>query len=290
MITEPPRFAPAITAAVVVFVFATMLVLEHFRPLRTTVEPKFRRNIRNLGVGAIAFALATIIQLPVLIPLSRWVAARKIGLLHLAEWPCAVHVIAAVALLDYTLWIWHWANHSVPFLWRFHLVHHIDRDLDSSTAFRFHFGEHVLSLLYRSAQIVVIGTSPLSVWVWQLMLFASILFHHANVALPVNVERALVRIIVTPRMHGIHHSDYRNETNSNWSSLFSFWDYLHRTILLSVPQRDVVIGVPAFPDERQVRLGKILVLPFRRRGSDWQGADGAIRVRPHHEPFAALAP
>jgi sterol desaturase/sphingolipid hydroxylase (fatty acid hydroxylase superfamily) len=267
----PPRFAMAITAAVIAIVFGAMLILEHVRPLRPSVEPKLRRNLRNFGVGAIAVALATIVQLPVLMPLSRWVLERKIGLLHLTELSPAAHAVAAIVLLDYTLWIWHWANHRVPFLWRFHLVHHVDRDLDSSTALRFHFGEHFLSLFYRSVQIVIIGASPMALWMWQLILFASILFHHANVALPVGVERALVRVIVTPRMHGIHHSDYRDETNSNWSSMLSCWDYLHRTILLSVPQREIVIGVPAFRDATQVTLGKILLLPFLRRGKDWEG-------------------
>ncbi len=287
MITQPPRFAVAITAAVIAIVFGAMLILEYRRPLRRSVEPKLRRVVRNLVVAGLAVATATLLQLPVLVPLSRWVLEKRIGILQMTALPTAVHVIAAVVLLDYTLWIWHWANHRVPFLWRFHLVHHVDRDLDTSTALRFHFGEHALSLLYRSAQIVIIGASPLAVWTWQLVLFASILFHHANIELPAAFERHLVRFIVTPRMHGIHHSDHLNETNSNWSSLLSCWDFLHRTILLSVPQRDVVIGVPAFQDWREVTIGKILVLPFRRRGEDWV-RDGVVRVREHDRNVASL--
>ncbi len=288
MITQPPPFAVAITGGVIAIVFGVMLVLEHRRPLRRSVEPKPRRIVRNLAMGALAVATATLLQLPVLIPLSRWVLEKRIGLLHMVELPTAIHVTAAVVLLDYTLWVWHWANHRVPFLWRFHLVHHVDRDLDSSTALRFHFGEHALSLFYRSAQIVIIGASPLAVWTWQLVLFASILFHHANVELSPALERRLVRFIVTPRMHGIHHSDYLNETNSNWASLLSCWDFLHRTILLSVPQRDVVIGVPAFQDPREVTIGKILLLPFRRQRADWI-RDGAQRVREHDRNVTSLA-
>lgn len=287
MITQPPPFAAAITAAVIAIVFGTMLILEHFRPLRRSVEPKPRRVIRNFVVAALAVATATLLQLPVLVPLSRWVLVKRVGILQLAALPTAVHVVAAIVLLDYTLWIWHWANHRLPFLWRFHLVHHIDRDLDSSTALRFHFGEHALSLFYRCAQIVIIGASPLAVWTWQLILFAAILFHHANVELPAALERHLVRFIVTPRMHGIHHSDYLNETNSNWSSLLSCWDFLHRTILLSVPQRDVVIGVPAFQDLREVTIGKILWLPFRHRGEDWI-RDGVVHVREHDRDVTSL--
>ncbi len=232
------KSAQLITAAVVAFVFGTMLVLERLRPLRRTVEPKPRRIARNLTTGALALAVVTLLGAPLLDPLSRWIMARHIGILNLAGATGAAHLVLAILLLDYTLWFWHFANHRLAFLWRFHLVHHVDRDLDSSTALRFHFGEHALSMFYRAVQIIVIGASPAAVWTWQLIVFASILFHHGNVALPPRLERWLVRVIVTPRMHGIHHSDQFSETDSNWSSLLSVWDYLHGTILLSVPQRD----------------------------------------------------
>jgi sterol desaturase/sphingolipid hydroxylase (fatty acid hydroxylase superfamily) len=104
---------------------------------------------------------------------------------------------------------------------------------------------------------------------WQTILFASILFHHSNVRLPLALERVLVRLIVTPRMHGIHHSDREDETNSNWSSMFSVWDFLHRTFRLDVPNEDVVIGVPAYRDGRDVTIGKLLTMPFRKQRKDW---------------------
>src|SRR5206468_8671541 len=122
---------------------------------------------------------------------------------------------------------------------------------------RFHFGEHLLSIAYRAAQIVIIGTTPLALWLWQVILFASILFHHANVRLPIALERWLVRFIVTPRMHGIHHSDQFHETDSNWSSLLSWWDYLHGTLILGVPQSEIVIGVPAYARADEVTVWKI---------------------------------
>jgi Sterol desaturase len=288
MLTQPPRFAVPLTAVVIITVFSVMLFLEYRRPLRKSVEAKVRHIARNLTMGGIALAVATLLQTPLLVPISRWVVTHRIGLLNVSPLPTAIHVVLAVILLDYTLWVWHWASHRVPFLWRFHLVHHVDRDLDSSTALRFHFGEHALSVVYRVAQIALIGASPLSLWVWQIILFASILFHHANIALPVTWERWLVRIIVTPRMHGIHHSNYLNETNSNWSSLLSWWDYLHRTILLSVPQRDVEIGVPAYRGAAGVTLGRILVIPFEQQKRDWYEAGGSLRTRKSVEPPAPL--
>ncbi|HEX3071468.1 MAG TPA: sterol desaturase family protein, partial [Thermoanaerobaculia bacterium] len=184
----------------------------------------------------------------------------------------------------------HWASHRVPFFWRFHLVHHVDRDLDSSTALRFHFGELALSIPVRAAQMVIIGVDPQALWLWQTILFGSLLFHHANLRLPLRVERVLVRLIVTPRMHGIHHSDSLNETNSNWSSLISWWDYLHRTILLSVPQKRITIGVPAYSEASDVTIGRMLVLPFIRQRRDFHRIDGTLSIREHEPGSESLAP
>lgn len=275
MLSEAPRFAALATAGVVIGTFALMLVLEWRFPLRATVEPKGRRIVRNLTLAALSGAVGLLIQIPLLVPLSRWVATQRIGLLNLTPLPPAVHAIASVVLLDYTLWWWHWASHRVPFLWRFHLVHHVDRDMDTSTALRFHFGEHVLSVLYRGAQIAFIGASPLAVWMWQLILFASILFHHANLELPIRLERWLVRLVVTPRMHGIHHSDRFHETDSNWSSMLSWWDFLHGTLVLNVAQRSIRIGVPAFRDPRDVTVGRILAMPFLRQRKSFPTREAA---------------
>ena len=252
-----------------------MLLAERFAPLRRTVESKLRRIARNLTIGGVSLALTPLLQAPLLQPVASWIVRDHVGLLQVVGWPRWVEIIIAIVLLDYTLWWWHWANHRVPFFWRFHLVHHADRDLDTSTALRFHFGELMLSIPVRAAQMIIVGVDPPTLWLWQTILFGSILFHHANVRLPVRVERLLVRVIVTPRMHGIHHSDRLEETNSNWSSLLSVWDFLHRTMRLDVPQERVVIGVPAYDDAPDVTVGKMLLLPFRRQRSDWLKDSGA---------------
>jgi sterol desaturase/sphingolipid hydroxylase (fatty acid hydroxylase superfamily) len=106
-------------------------------------------------------------------------------------------------------------------------------------------------------------------WLFQTILFASILFHHSNLRLPEKLERVLVRILVTPRMHGIHHSDRYEETNSNWASLLTLWDFVHRTFRMDVPEERITIGVPAYRDPSEVTVGKILTLPFRRQRDDW---------------------
>jgi sterol desaturase/sphingolipid hydroxylase (fatty acid hydroxylase superfamily) len=223
----------------------------------------------------------SLIQAPLLQPVAAWIVRERIGILQLVRWPRWLEILVAVVLLDYTLWWWHWASHRVAFFWRFHLVHHIDRDLDASTALRFHFGELALSIPVRAAQMIVIGVDPQMLWLWQTILFASILFHHSNVRLPLRIEKLLVRLIVTPRMHGIHHSDRLDETNTNWSSLISWWDYLHGTILLDVPQAEITIGVPAYSETYDVTIGKMMLLPFRSQRRDFQLADGQLAVRGH---------
>ena len=267
-----------------------MLFAERIAPLRRAVEPKLRRVARNLAAGGVSLAIMSLIQAPLLQPVASWIVRERIGLLQAVHWPRWIETVVAIVLLDYTLWWWHWASHHVPFFWRFHLVHHIDRDLDTSTALRFHFGELALSIPVRAAQMVLIGVDPHTLWLWQTILFGSILFHHSNVRLPLRFERMLVRLIVTPRMHGIHHSDRLNETNSNWSSLLSWWDYLHRTILLNVPQTDITIGVPAYSDPSEVTIGKMLQLPFVRQRRDFHGADGALAIREHGEATESLVP
>ena len=254
--------------AIAAMTFAILFAFERIRPLRRAVEAWPRRVARNLTVGGIAFAVVFPIQLALLVPLSR----RGFGVLHMFAMPAALRTALAVVLLDYTLWIWHWASHRVPFLWRFHIVHHVDRDMDASTALRFHFAEHLLSIGWRAAQIVVIGADPLAVWIWQIALFVSILFHHSNVRLPPRLERAMVPFVVTPRMHGIHHAQREEWTNSNWASILTCWDFLHRTLRLDVPDEAITIGIPAYDDAREVTLGRILALPFRRQRSAWQHA------------------
>src|SRR6266704_1270716 len=122
--------------------FATMALIETLRPLRRRVESRSLRSLRNAATGAISLVVVTLIQASILMPLVRWTTQHRAGLLHLAPWhlvpwPSAVEIALAAVLLDYTLWHWHHLNHLVPFLWRFHLVHHVDRDLDASTALRF---------------------------------------------------------------------------------------------------------------------------------------------------------
>jgi sterol desaturase/sphingolipid hydroxylase (fatty acid hydroxylase superfamily) len=263
------RRRQVVTAAIIGGGLALFSALERRHPLRGRVEPQVRRSGRNALIGAAALIVSTLAQSAVGPQVSRWRLRRRAGLVPMLELKPPFDTIASVALLDYTLWIWHRANHGLPLLWRFHLVHHIDLDLDASTALRFHFGEMALSVLFRALQVVVIGPTRKALSIWQRAIFGSILFHHSNLRLQPRFERMLALVIVTPRMHGIHHSARRDETDSNWSSLLSVWDRLHGTYRENVPDEALVIGVPAYQKPAEVTLGRMLALPFREQRDDW---------------------
>lgn len=167
-------------------------------------------------------------------------------------------------MFDYTNYLWHTLNHKIPLLWRFHLVHHSDLDLDLSTAIRFHFGELVGSVFFRGAFVFLSGASPLTVIIYEIVFEAATLFHHSNTRLPVTFEKALNKIFVTPRMHGIHHSMIRNETDSNYSVIFSLWDRLHKTHCFNIPQDEITIGVPAYNKVDELSAINLLKLPFTK--------------------------
>jgi sterol desaturase/sphingolipid hydroxylase (fatty acid hydroxylase superfamily) len=244
-------------------VLAGLVLLERKRPLRHERESKLRRNSRNLAVASLGALTVQMLEAPLMRPLSRLVEERRLGLLKRLGLPRPLEILAAVVLMDYTLYLWHILTHRVPFLWRFHAVHHVDLDLDASTALRFHFGELAVSVPYRAAQVVLIGVDPEALAWWRTFLSLSILFHHSNLRLSRDFESLLSWVLVTPRMHGIHHSNEPAEANSNWSSGLAMWDRIHRTFRLDAPQQEIQIGVKGIDSEERVRLPEILTQPFR---------------------------
>jgi sterol desaturase/sphingolipid hydroxylase (fatty acid hydroxylase superfamily) len=240
-----------------------LYVVERLRPLRARKEPGAARVSRNLTIGVLAAATTAACEWPVVAPVQRLAERHRLGVLRRLGLPRVLRVVLGFLLLDYTLFLWHRLNHRVPFLWKFHAVHHIDLDLDSTTGVRFHFGELALAAWFRAAQILLIGVDRETLQVWQRMLFASVVFHHSNLLLPIAIERRLVRFLVTPRMHGIHHSTRVAETDTNFSSLLSCWDRLHRSLKLNVAQASITIGVPGFSRREDVTLVESVTLPVR---------------------------
>jgi sterol desaturase/sphingolipid hydroxylase (fatty acid hydroxylase superfamily) len=271
---------PAIlTLAVTAIVFVALSVLERFIPLRRRCSSVLPRVILNLIIAAAAFAVAAILVRPAAMATLSWATQKPFGLVHLVALPPALGFIASFLLMDLTFYWWHLANHRIGFLWRFHNVHHIDPDLDVSTGFRFHFGEVTMSAAFRVVQVLLIGISMPAFAVYELVFQANTLFHHSNLRLPIRLERILNKVLVTPRMHGIHHSQVRRETNSNYGIVFPWWDRVHRTIGLNIPQAEIAIGIAGYslPDDNQLR--NALLMPFRKQRDYWRRSDGTVVER-----------
>jgi sterol desaturase/sphingolipid hydroxylase (fatty acid hydroxylase superfamily) len=263
-----------VTLVVVAGLFGVIFIVERFVPLRATKSELLARLIVNLCFSALAFGVAAIIVRPGAQSAMRWASLEPFGLIHVVPLPAAGQFIVAFLLMDLSFYWWHVLNHRVPFLWRFHNVHHIDSDLDVSTGFRFHFGEVAMSAVFRVVQVALIGISAPAFATYELVFQANTLFHHSNVRLPIRFERLLNKLLVTPRMHGIHHSQVQGETNSNYSVVFPWWDRLHRTLGLNIPQSKIVIGVPGYSTREDGKLVNGLLMPFRKQRDYWRTPDG----------------
>lgn len=260
--------------------FALLLFVQYKRPLRNWTLPILRRAATNFVVAIPALLVLRLALIPAVVAAGYWAQSKEFGPLNQLDPPGWLHAAAAFLLLDYSLYLWHILNHKIPFLWRFHNVHHTDLDLAVSTALRFHFVEMFLGVFFRAAAVLLIGAGPGVILVYEIAFQASVAFHHSNLRLPFWLERPLNIVIVTPRMHGIHHSIVHRETDSNYSNMFTVWDRLHRTIRLNIPQRELTIGVPAYRDASELSWLDLLTMPFGPQRDYWQLPDGR---RPERE-------
>ncbi|PYL08008.1 MAG: fatty acid hydroxylase [Verrucomicrobia bacterium] len=258
--------------------FVALLWLQWRFPLRRRHFSVLHRLVRNFVVSIPGFAIVRLAMLPIPMSGAIWAQDRHIGLLNWLTLPGWAAAAATFLLMDYAYWWWHWANHMVPLFWRFHNVHHTDLDLDVSTAARFHFGEMFFSTGFLALAVILFGIGPLMLLVFFIAFEAATMFHHSNWRLPIGLERVLNAVLVTPRMHGIHHSIVQRETNSNWGTIFCWWDKLHRTLRRDVPQDAVTIGVAAYREERELTVGKLLALPFRAQ-REWRLPSGEVPER-----------
>ncbi|MBA3817828.1 MAG: sterol desaturase family protein [Deltaproteobacteria bacterium] len=233
-------------------------------PLRRATAPAGRRFAVNVAVGAAGFGALAVTYGLVIPRTARWAERRQIGLLRWMRVPAAVRTPLAIVLLDYTLWLWHWMNHRSATLWRFHAAHHVDVDLDASTAVRFHPGELLLSVPFRVLQILAIGVPLPALLAWESGVVFGVQFHHSNLRLPPTLERVLGWFVITPRVHGIHHSRRPRELHSNFGTLLSLWDRLHRLRVTEVDQASIRIGIPGQRAGGGVAsVAETLALPFR---------------------------
>ena len=258
-----------IRLAVFLGVFLVMALIELDWPKRALSVSKGKRWLTNLGISVTAslvLRLMAMLSVPVAaIAAAFYAQAHGIGLLNNVAWPEWLKIVVALLALDLAIWAQHLASHKVPLFWRLHQVHHADRDIDVTTAVRFHPVEIALSMLWKTVVVVPLGASPLAVFLFEVVLNACAMFNHANIALPAWLDGVLRLFVVTPDMHRVHHSVLRREHNTNYGFNLSVWDRLFRTYTAQpeAGHQGMTIGLTPYQSEAPTRLGWSLWLPFR---------------------------
>jgi len=254
-----PEQYPTLIAA---FCLALLLALESWAPAASGRRHRFRHAARNLMLGLLNAAASALLAAPLIAGVSVWAESSGFGLLRLVQLPPAMATVAAILLFDGWMYLWHRANHEISFLWRFHRVHHSDSEMDATTATRFHTGEILISSALRLAVIPLLGITTGQLLVYEMLLLPVILFHHSNVRFPERMDRCLRLVIVTPAIHRVHHSRLRPETDSNYASVFSFWDRIASTFRLRRDGQQVNFGLDEYDEEAWQTMRGLLITPF----------------------------
>jgi sterol desaturase/sphingolipid hydroxylase (fatty acid hydroxylase superfamily) len=249
-------------------VFAVMGLLEIAIPKRVLRVSKGRRWFNNLAIigidGLVVRAMSLAIVPLTAVAASIYCEKQQIGLFNLTGLAPWLEIVLAILLLDLAIWLQHLVSHKVPLLWRIHQMHHCDLDFDVTTALRFHPVEIVLSTLYKIVLVFMLGPSAAAVVLFEIILNGTAMFNHANIKLPLALDRIIRLFLVTPDMHRIHHSVVGSEYNSNFGFALSIWDRALGTYT-SQPRdgHDAMrIGLPAYQHEGPVSLGWLLMLPL----------------------------
>lgn len=244
--------------------FFVLLLLGVCFPLRRNARPLAKRWLLNALVAAPSLLLFKLALLPIPLATAVWAQKQGFGAFHWLHLPVFLEVSLGVAAFDFAYYWWHRGMHVVPVLWRFHAVHHLDPDMDATTAARFHVGELLLSVPFRCAVVAILGVNVSTILLYELLFELAALFHHSNWRLPQRLESRLSRLIITPRLHGIHHGDEESQANANWGTVLSCWDALHSTRRADVSQNSLKIGAPGHADASSFSLKQLLMLPFRK--------------------------
>ena len=245
-------------------VLAVLALAETLAPRRPLSVARGFRWLNNLALIAVGTGLLRVV-FPVLAVAFAGVAqANGWGLFNMVEAPYWLAVAASFVALDFVIYLQHRLFHAVPLLWRLHMVHHADPDIDASTGVRFHPVEIVLSMAIKFGAIAVIGAPAFAVVLFEIVLNATSMFSHANWRLPLGLDRVLRAVLVTPDMHRVHHSVIRHETDSNFGFNFSVWDRLcgsYRDQPEAGHDR-MTVGLAHFQDQRRQGIVWMLLLPF----------------------------
>ncbi|MBC7835248.1 MAG: sterol desaturase family protein [Phycisphaerales bacterium] len=255
-------------------------LLQHFRSGRDRAA----HAGRNIALGLMNAGVRALLFTALIWWTTEYARANSFGLLHVLGLPLWARFAAAILLLDAWGYIWHVLSHKVPVLWRFHAVHHHDREVDATTALRFHAGEILIGSAALLFVMPVLGITVAELLVYELILIPVSIFHHANVRLPERLDRVLRLVIVTPRMHIVHHSSWEPETDSNFSGLFSFWDRLAGTFRLRDPA-SIRLGLEGYSTHDHSTLRGMLATPLSRSKAQY-GTPPAIAGGLHRPTLA----
>ena len=258
-----------IRLSVFLILFALLAAAEAFVPRRVRSEPRARRWITNWSITISNTILLRLMAfaLPALAVGAAIDAANlNVGLFHLLNWPGWIEVILAILILDFAIWAQHLITHKVPILWRLHRVHHADRDMDVTTAIRFHPVEIALSMGLKIGLVYLLGPAALAVILFEIILNGTAMFNHANIRLPIWLDAMVRTVLVTPDMHRVHHSDRREEHDSNYGFALSIWDRMMGTYIAqpAAGHDDMTTGLQ-WQDDKPSRLWWSLRLPFAQK-------------------------
>ncbi len=245
------------SALLVIFLLET--IFPHFKG-RKNRAPHGAYNICLSLLNSLLFAfLFSVVTLNVM----QWSLNRHIGLIYHFSLPEPLELIIVFIMFDMWMYFWHRINHRVSLFWLFHRVHHTDREMDVTTANRFHPIEIMLSSLIRLPVFVFIGMSAAQFVLYEIVLILVIQIHHSNIALPEKVDRIFRVLLVTPNMHRVHHSVEWSETNSNFASIFSFWDRIWRTFRYRKNTLTIRYGLKILQEKKWQNLMGMLLTPFK---------------------------
>lgn len=249
--------------------FGVFACLEALWPRRVRTQKRTRRWLTNWTIVALDTLMLRLLALmPPFLAVGAAIDAQAQGwgLLNWTQLPMWLEIALAILILDFVIWAQHLITHKVPLLWRLHRVHHADVDFDVTTAIRFHPIEIGLSMLLKIGVVYLLGPSALAVVLFEVILNGTAMFNHANLRLPLWLDRAVRTVFVTPDMHRVHHSVHRSEHDSNYGFSLSIWDRLFGTYIAQ-PQDghdEMKIGLQ-WQDDRPAKLGWSLWLPFLRK-------------------------
>lgn len=252
-------------------VFLVMAILELLIPKRGLTGGKLKRWVTNIsfgGMNSFFIRLMALSSVPlVAMTVAEIGTAQNFGLFRVLELPFWLSIILSLFVLDFAIYLQHWASHKFSFLWRIHRVHHSDIDIDVTTAIRFHPIEIALSMIYKCALVYLLGIESFAVLLFEIILNGCAMFNHSNIALPKWLDKVIRPIFVTPDMHRVHHSIIRNETDSNYGFNLAIWDRLFGTYIEQPREGHdkMEIGLPDYlHTTKPTKLAWSFLLPFRK--------------------------